>query len=122
MALTSHLTLYLEAPNKPRLERPLFDSSSKALKLEASRLNSRRPAYHSSSMMGGDSPSANTPPVPRPANSANKPSPQEEGLQKSLSNISHAVLNNLPIRAHQLLSLQLEKEAEGYNQTFLEDK
>ncbi|XP_073971090.1 cyclin-dependent kinase 12 isoform X3 [Rhodnius prolixus] len=118
------------SPNKPRLDRPIVDSSSKALKMEAAGLNSRR-MYHPGGgggppggMPGGaggppnvDSPSNNTPPVLPPRSNTNhsiimpKPSP-EDLLNKQLTGLSHSLLNGIPIRVHQLLALHSDKEGD----------
>ncbi|KAK9501455.1 hypothetical protein O3M35_012174 [Rhynocoris fuscipes] len=117
------------SPNKPRPDRLNTDSSSKALKMEAAGLNSRR-MYHGSGPPGAsglpqsgvplsnmDSPSNNTPPIippPRPNNHnmvMPKPSP-EDLLNKQLTGLSHSLLNGIPIRVHQLLALHSDKEGD----------
>ncbi|XP_014254180.1 cyclin-dependent kinase 12 isoform X2 [Cimex lectularius] len=104
------------SPNKSRIDRLCLDSSSKALKMEAAGLNSRRVPYHNIMAPQVDSPCANTPPVPRPVI---KPSP-EDLLNKQLAGLSHCLSNSLPIRVHQLLALHSDKDGDPVTHQLVE--
>ncbi|KAF6209831.1 hypothetical protein GE061_015583 [Apolygus lucorum] len=99
------------SPNKSRNDR--VDSSSKALKMEASSMNSRRSGYHNSMGPPMDSPLNNTPPVPVPVRQLNHTKPSHEDLlNKQLSSLAHSLANKQPIRVHQLLALHGDKESD----------